>query len=69
MSRAYCCEVCDGRPDWRLDRHGDAVVSWACHEHLAIVCHRRIGERSWALDAAISVRIARLPRGMEWDAT
>ena len=34
------CEVCDLDPRWRLDRRGDAVVSWACDPHLAEVCHR-----------------------------
>lgn len=39
MSRAYLCEICEEKPTWRLDRHGDAVVSWACNQHLAGVAH------------------------------
>ncbi len=34
---AWLCAVCDGHGSWRLLRRGDAVVSWACHEHLARV--------------------------------
>jgi hypothetical protein len=40
VSRAYRCrfspEQCpDREPRWRLDRRGDAVVDWACDQHLA----------------------------------
>lgn len=39
MSRAYCCEVCeDADPHWVVERHGDAVVTWACDADLAEVC-------------------------------
>ncbi len=38
---AYCCEVCGtNTPTWRLDRRGDAVVTWACNLDLAEVCRR-----------------------------
>ena len=38
MSYAYCCEVCaDTNPRWRIERSGDAVVSWADDDHLAAV--------------------------------
>lgn len=41
MSRAYCCEICDADgPHWRVERWGDAVVTWACDAHLAGVCKR-----------------------------
>lgn len=41
MSRAYCCEVCDAAdPHWRIERWGDAVVTWACDTDLAEVCER-----------------------------
>ena len=33
-TRAYRCQGCDGLPNWRLDRRGDAVVSWACDDDL-----------------------------------
>ena len=40
MGPAFRCEVCLHRPDWRLDRVGDAVVSWACDHDLAEVVRR-----------------------------
>jgi hypothetical protein len=41
MSRVYCCEVCDNSdPHWRIERWGDAVVTWACDPHLSEVCER-----------------------------
>lgn len=47
MSLAYRCETCDGPPLWRIDRWGDAVVSWACAEHLSEVC---VGlQRDWEI--------------------
>lgn len=39
MSLAYCCEICeDSGPRWVITRHGDAVITWACNAHLAVVC-------------------------------
>jgi len=41
VSRAYCCEVCEGAdPHWEIERRGDAVVTWACDTDLAEVCER-----------------------------
>jgi hypothetical protein len=39
VTRAYCCEIC-GVPDphWVIERWGDAVVTWACDDHLAAAC-------------------------------
>lgn len=43
MSWSNRCEMCPGEPPppesavWRLDRVGDAVISWACNEHLPAV--------------------------------
>lgn len=34
---AYRCAICDVEPYWSLLRRGDAVVSWACPEHLSVV--------------------------------
>lgn len=40
MSWSNRCEGCPGEPPpeesavWRLERWGDAVVTWACDEHL-----------------------------------
>ena len=39
MTRPSRCEFCSGPPGWRLERYGDAVVTWACNEHLAAVAH------------------------------
>lgn len=50
---AWRCEVCDGPPMWRLDRHGDAVVSWACASHLLLTCERL--QRDWEI-TEITVR-------------
>lgn len=38
--KAFLCEVCDGEPLWRLLRRGDAVVSWACPQHMSAVAER-----------------------------
>lgn len=35
---AFRCHVCHVEPDWTVRRRGDAVVDWACPEHLAAVC-------------------------------
>lgn len=42
MSWSNRCPLCSGSPpdempEWRLDRHGDAVISWSCDEHLGAV--------------------------------
>ncbi|HEX3957774.1 MAG TPA: hypothetical protein VHZ03_14245 [Trebonia sp.] len=38
---AYCCEVCDDAdPRWRIERWGDAVVTWACDTDLPEICGR-----------------------------
>lgn len=66
MSRAYCCEVCDGRPDWRIDRFGDAVTTWACHHHLASVCFHQVREYDWDIHATLALKVAALPEGMDW---
>lgn len=34
----YTCLLCgEQNPRWRLDRRGDAVVVWACTDHLVPV--------------------------------
>ena len=41
MSAAFRCEVCNtDLPRWRIERRGDAVVSWSCNQHLAEICLR-----------------------------
>jgi hypothetical protein len=47
MSAAYRCETCEGEPLWRIERWGDAVVSWACAVHLCIVCEGL--QRDWEI--------------------
>ena len=39
------CRMCDGEPHWEIERRGDAVVSWACNDHLAAECDRL--QRDW----------------------
>lgn len=34
---AFCCPFCHLRGTWRMLRHGDAVVSWACDTHVPLV--------------------------------
>lgn len=34
---AFRCATCNERPRWRLDRIGDAIVTWACPEHMVLV--------------------------------
>jgi len=48
LGAAFRCLICGLIPRWRLDRRGDAVVTWACDGDLAEVCHRlqRINEIS-----------------------
>lgn len=49
MSLAFCCTLCDDRkPDWRIQRHGDAIVSWSCARHLPLVLYdlQRYDERT-----------------------
>lgn len=45
MSRAFLCEVCHSDPMWRIDRRGDAVVSWACDDDVYTVLHNL--QRDW----------------------
>lgn len=40
MGGAFRCEVCGTEPRWRVERIGDAVVTWACILDLAEVCRR-----------------------------
>ena len=36
-SLPFRCGLCSGEPRWRLDRIGDAIVTWACPDHLVLV--------------------------------
>lgn len=39
MSLAGCCGRCDvASPQWRIERRGDAIVSWSCDLDLSDVC-------------------------------
>lgn len=57
---AFCCPYCDVRGFWRIERHGDVVVSWACISHLALVCEglMRPGEKT-----SLSVMMMKAPVG------
>lgn len=35
--RAFRCAACEGDPDFRVSRLGDAAVAWACDRHLGEV--------------------------------
>lgn len=58
---AFRCEVCDDTPSWRLTRIGDAVVSWACNGHLALVCHRL--QRDWEITELV---VTSFSKSKEW---
>jgi hypothetical protein len=47
MSLAFRCEECGIAPDFRIERRGDAVVTWACYDHLNVVCARFLATRHW----------------------
>lgn len=36
-SLAFRCLMDGDVPDWRIERHGDAVITWACDDHLILV--------------------------------
>ena len=40
MSYVWLCHHCDGTAQWNLFRNGDAVVSWACDDHLVEEANR-----------------------------
>jgi len=64
MAPVFCCEVCDDpKPQWRLDRRGDAVVSWACDGHLSVVCHRL--QRYWEITEIV---VSSSAKRREWAA-
>jgi hypothetical protein len=54
---AHRCPMCGHVPQFRLERRGDAVVSWACAGHLADECVNL--QRDWET-TEIVVRLARL---------
>lgn len=54
---AYRCQMCGHVPQWRLDRRGDAVVSWACADHLSDEIVNL--QRDWE-NTEVVVRMARL---------
>jgi hypothetical protein len=45
VSLANRCEVCGTNPRWRIERIGDARVTWACATHLSVVCNG--AKRPW----------------------
>jgi hypothetical protein len=61
VSAAFRCEVCEAEPLWRILRRGDAVVSWACPEHLSQICDRL--QRDWELTEVVVTNHA---KAVEW---
>lgn len=59
-SEAFRCEVCSAEPLWSLLRRGDAVVSWACAEHLSQTCERL--QRDWEITELV---VKLFPKGCE----
>jgi hypothetical protein len=58
VSKAFRCEVCDGAPSVRLERVGDAVVTWSCQADVVEVFTRMWRERP---DHAIHISEAKVP--------
>lgn len=50
---AFHCAVCNGKAPWRIERYGDAVVSWACAPHLALECAYL--QREWETTTRLEV--------------
>lgn len=64
MSLYLCCEVCDAAdPHWTIMRTGDVVTSWACDDHLGMVCERL--QRDFEV-TELTVRHS--PKAREWAA-
>lgn len=56
MSLAYRCETCDSTPDWRLERRGDVVTTWACDPHLPDVLRRLRRDQDEPEGTVVTVR-------------
>lgn len=66
MTRAYCCEECGAAdPRWQLERHGDAVVTWACEGDLGTVIDRLQRDREVTRVTVTGFRKARARAGLE----
>jgi hypothetical protein len=52
--KAFRCGECGVDPVWRIERQGDAVVDWACVDHLNEVCADLL--RSWERVTTLIVR-------------
>jgi hypothetical protein len=51
---AFTCGVCAANePTWRIDRRGDAAVSWACDDHLAQECTAM--QRDWEVSELVVI--------------
>lgn len=59
--RAFRCSVCDQEPLWRIERSGDAAVSWACAPHLSEECERL--QRDWEVT---ELTVYLVPKLREW---
>lgn len=62
MSVAFRCATCETEKYlWRIDRQGDAVVTWACTTHLANVMIDM--QRDWESTRLLVRRLHELETG------
>lgn len=58
---AYRCETCRGVPLWCIERYGDVATSWACADHLSVVCEAL--QRDWEVTA---LKVELFAKACEW---
>lgn len=63
-SKPYRCGLCDDVPRWRVERVGDATVTWGCPAHLAHVLADFLPiDRHWDQAVVIDLDNEWQPRG------
>jgi FXSXX-COOH protein len=62
VSYAGLCRVCNSDPVWRVERRGDAAVSWACDEDLYAVCQNL--QRGWEITELV---VTNAVKQREWN--
>ena len=62
MSYAGLCQVCNSDPIWRVERRGDAAVSWACNDDLIFVCQDL--QRDWEITELVVTNAVKI---REWN--
>lgn len=60
MSYAYRCQEDDGDAQWRIERRGDVVVTWACGDCLPTVCDGL--QRPWEATELVVTRTKEIAR-------